>query len=144
MEVDHELKEVYTEEMQMLPHEVFPYSSNADAVSSRLTAPIVTTYIDTEKINFERNRAGLWGWRSDKEEPINGYSCKVFSATNVELVTKTRTEHLPEADRERAKAPRTALQSFLGIAETEHRATTPEPDDHVGFVILFFWVFNLF
>lgn len=71
MEVDHELKEVYTEEMHLLPAEVFPHMDRSkDAVTSRLTAPIVTTYIDTDKINFERNKAGIWGWRSDKEEQV--------------------------------------------------------------------------
>lgn len=71
------------------------------------------------KIFFYRNKAGLWGWRSDKSEQINGHDCKVFSASNVELITKTRLEHLSEADKARAKAPRTPLQSFLGIAEQQ-------------------------
>lgn len=66
-----------------------------------------------------RNKAGLWGWRSDKSEVINGHECKVFSASNVELITKTRLEHLSEADKARARAPRTPLQSFLGITEQQ-------------------------
>ena len=66
-----------------------------------------------------RNKAGLWGWRSDKSEMINGHICKVFSASNVELITKTRLEHLSEPDKLRARAPRTPLQSFLGIAEQQ-------------------------
>lgn len=68
-----------------------------------------------------RNKAGMWGWRSDKTENVNGYECKVFSATNVELVTKTRMEHLTEIDKANArnKNNKTALQNFLGIAEVE-------------------------
>lgn len=53
---------------------------------------------------------------------INGHECKVFSASNVELITKTRLEHLSEADKARARAPRTPLQSFLGIAEQQQES----------------------
>lgn len=59
----------------------------------------------------------MWGWRSDKSEVINGYECKVFSASNVELVTKTRTEHLTETDKARCKNNKNPLQNFLGIAD---------------------------
>ena len=72
---------------------------------------------------FYRNKAGIWGWRSDKSESINGHECKVFSASNVELITKTRMEHLSEADKARARAPRTPLQSFLGIAEQQQESS---------------------
>jgi hypothetical protein len=43
---------------------------------------------------MNRNRSGLWGWRTEKTEKINGYECKVYTANNLQLVTKTRTEHL--------------------------------------------------
>ena len=71
---------------------------------------------------IRRNKAGLWGRRSDKIESVSGHECKVFSASNVEVVTKTRLEHLSEADKARARAPRTPLQSFLGIAEQQDNA----------------------
>lgn len=71
MEIDHETEEVYMEQMKILPSESFlSLQKSSKAVSSRLTSPIVTTYIDTDKINFERNKAGLWGWRSDKTEQV--------------------------------------------------------------------------
>lgn len=66
----------------------------------------------------------MWGWRSDKSEAINGHECKVFSASNVELVTKTRTEHLTETDKARSRNSKTPLQNFLGIAEVEENQTT--------------------
>ena len=50
-----------------------------------------------------RNKAGIWGWRHDKVEAINEYECKVFSASNVQLITKTRTEHLTKEDKEKTK-----------------------------------------
>uniref|UniRef100_S4S063 Ankyrin repeat domain 13 family, member D n=1 Tax=Petromyzon marinus TaxID=7757 RepID=S4S063_PETMA len=72
-----------------------------------------------------RNMSGIWGWRSEKTEAVNGYEAKVYSASNVELVTKTRTEHLSEQDKSRNKdtGTKTPLQSFLGIAE-QHIGTS--------------------
>lgn len=40
------------------------------------------------------------GWRTEKIENINGYNCKVYTANNLQLITKTRVEHL---NSERAK-----------------------------------------
>lgn len=67
-----------------------------ESVATRLHAPVTTNRIDMEKISFERNKTGIWGWRSDKTETINGYECKVYAASNVEFVTRTRNEHLNE------------------------------------------------
>ncbi|XP_067684865.1 ankyrin repeat domain-containing protein 13D-like isoform X1 [Haliotis asinina] len=125
MEIDHDQREVYSETMRISPS--MPDSSimrpSEAAIAARLTSPIVTTYIDTDKISFERNKAGIWGWRNDKIENVNGYECKVFSASNVELVTKTRTEHLTQQDKEKSKRNnKTPLESFLGVAE-EHTKT---------------------
>ncbi|XP_076653675.1 ankyrin repeat domain-containing protein 13D isoform X2 [Halictus rubicundus] len=136
MEVDHETREVYVEHMKLIDIDNMQLMEPPEeGVLARLTNPIVTTYIDTDKISFERNKAGLWGWRSDKTEMINGHDCKVFSASNVELITKTRLEHLSEPDKARARAPRTPLQSFLGIAEQQENclnATTSEEYNNVG------------
>ena len=72
MEIDHETRQVYMEQMQVLPPENVPLMHKAaEAISARLTSPIVTTYVDTDKINFERNKAGIWGWRSDKNEVVS-------------------------------------------------------------------------
>ncbi|RZC34199.1 ankyrin repeat domain-containing protein 13D, partial [Asbolus verrucosus] len=119
MEIDHDIQQVYCEEMRTPDVALGILIPNEESVSQRLTTPIVTTYVDTDKISFERNKAGVWGWRSDKSEVINGHQCKVFSASNVELVTKTRTEHLTETDKARSKNNKTPLQNFLGIAEVE-------------------------
>lgn len=67
-----------------------------ESVAARLHAPVTSNRIDMEKISFERNKTGIWGWRSDKTETINGYNTKVYAATNVEFVTRTRNEHLNE------------------------------------------------
>lgn len=117
MEIDHEIQQCYLEELKTSDETLGVLLPNEETVSQRLTNPIVTTYIDTEKISFERNKAGIWGWRSDKNEIVNGHECKVFGASNVELVTKTRSEHLTEHDKARSKSLRTPLQNFLGIAE---------------------------
>ena len=76
------------------------YEPNERVIDAKLTSPNMTTYLDIEKIEFERNRSGIWGWRSDKTESVNGYECKVYSANNLQLTTKTRMEHLSEKDKE--------------------------------------------
>lgn len=86
-----------------------------------------------------RNKAGMWGWRSDKTETVNSYECKVFGASNVELVTKTRTEHLTESDKAiaKSKSMKTPLQNFLGIAEVEENEAASLPPNvnilYIGF-----------
>ncbi|CAB3383994.1 Hypothetical predicted protein [Cloeon dipterum] len=129
IEVDHEKREVLQEEMRMIgAEELSSLHPSSEALGARLSTPIVTTYVDTEKISFERNKSGIWGWRADKLEEVNGHECKVFSANNVELVTKTRMEHLSAAERSKIHMPKSAFQSFLGIAETEERAHSPSQD----------------
>lgn len=80
----------------------------------------------------------MWGWKSDKTEIVNGYECKVFNATNVELLTKTRTEHLTESDKAMAKARfnKSPLQNFLGIAEIEENEASSLPPNVRNFEII--------
>ena len=58
MEMDHDAKDVYIEELKSVDDFSEIASSlmtpSEHAVSSRLTTPIVHTYVDTEKISFER------------------------------------------------------------------------------------------
>ncbi|KAL2077853.1 hypothetical protein ACEWY4_027357 [Coilia grayii] len=121
MEVDHDKQVVYTEPLSLSPRDA---SSLLDAMlpsqentAQRLTSPIVSTHLNTRNIAFERNKSGIWGWRSEKSEVVSGYEAKVYSASNVELVTRSRTEHLSDQDKSRCKGSKTPLQSFLGIAE---------------------------
>lgn len=127
LEVDHDTRQVFTEKMTTLTSEqALAYMRPHPAmVSHRLTAPVTTTFVDTDKISFERDKAGIWGWRSDRSEEVNSHDCKVFSASNVELVTKTRVEHLTEADKKNSVASKSPIQSFLSIAETEEKQNSP-------------------
>lgn len=54
MEIDHDLRQVYCEEMRSSDDTLGVLMPNEETVSQRLTNPIVTTYVDTEKISFER------------------------------------------------------------------------------------------
>lgn len=55
MEIDHENKQVFFEEMRVITTaDLQILQPNAESVSARLTTPIVTTYVDTDKICFER------------------------------------------------------------------------------------------
>uniref|UniRef100_A0A8D2ZET3 Ankyrin repeat domain 13B n=1 Tax=Scophthalmus maximus TaxID=52904 RepID=A0A8D2ZET3_SCOMX len=88
-----------------------------EQVAGRLSAPVVTTQLDTRNIAFERNKTGILGWRSEKTEAVNGYEAKVYAASNVELITRTRTDHLSDQNKNKTKGGKTPLQNFLGIAE---------------------------
>lgn len=55
MEVDHETKKVYVEHMKLIEdNNIHLMEPSEEGVIARLTNPIVTTYIDTDKISFER------------------------------------------------------------------------------------------
>lgn len=51
----------------------------------------------------------------------------------MELVSKTRLEHLADSDKEKAKSPKTPLQSFLGITETEYRQPSLDKESVCNF-----------
>ncbi|XP_070251447.1 ankyrin repeat domain-containing protein 13B isoform X2 [Myotis yumanensis] len=121
MEIDHDRRVVYTETLALAGQDrellLAAAQPTEEQVLSRLTAPVVTTQLDTKNISFERNKTGILGWRSEKTEVVNGYEAKVYGASNVELITRTRTEHLSEQHKGKVKGCKTPLQSFLGIAE---------------------------
>lgn len=56
MEIDHDSQQVITEQIRVTPEacDMAYLRPSEDAVATRLTSPIVTTYIDTDKISFER------------------------------------------------------------------------------------------
>lgn len=58
MEVDHDKRQVSYETMKVLSPEVADslalLKPSEEMISQRLTTPTTTTYIDTDKINFER------------------------------------------------------------------------------------------
>lgn len=96
IEIDHETQEVMAEEMSSDVGDIVAIPPPIGAIRARLNAPVITNNIEMDKISFERNKSGIWGWRSEKSENINGYNCKVYSASNVEFVTKTRMDHLSD------------------------------------------------
>ncbi|XP_055588773.1 ankyrin repeat domain-containing protein 13D isoform X2 [Uranotaenia lowii] len=124
IEIDHDTGEVSVEHMRNLEAETIDgIPPTKESVALRLQAPVICNHIDMDKISFERNKSGFWGWRSEKVENINGYECKVYGASNVEFITRTRSEHLSE-EQARVKSSRTPLQHILGMAEEDY--------DHAG------------
>ncbi|XP_069082356.1 ankyrin repeat domain-containing protein 13B isoform X3 [Pleurodeles waltl] len=121
MEIDHDRRVVYSETLTLVSQDrevlLAAVQPTEEQAMTRLTAPVVTTQLDTKNIAFERNKSGILGWRSERTETVNGYEAKVYSASNVELVTRTRTEHLSDQHKGKSKGSKTPLQSFLGIAE---------------------------
>lgn len=55
----------------------------------------------------------MWGWGGDKTEVVNGYECKVYTASGVEVLTKTRVEHLSAEDKQVAQSEFISDFSFL-------------------------------
>ncbi len=52
--------------------------------------------------------------RNEKSENINGYQCKVYTANNFELVTRTRIEHMSADDRKAYETGQGSNRNFLG------------------------------
>lgn len=96
IEIDHEAHEVSVEQLKGIIGDINGIPATRESVSARLSAPVTSNRVDMDKISFERNKSGIWGWRSDKLEMVRGYECKVYAASNVEFVTRTRSEHLNE------------------------------------------------
>uniref|UniRef100_A0A4W5M517 Ankyrin repeat domain 13A n=1 Tax=Hucho hucho TaxID=62062 RepID=A0A4W5M517_9TELE len=108
-DISREIEDVTLDSMQPAEQEV----------AKRLTTPIVNTFLDTRDIAFERNKSGFWGWRSDKTEVVNGFEAKVFTVNNVNVVIRTRTEHLTDEEKARIKSERNVLESLLGTVEQQ-------------------------
>lgn len=119
-EIDHDAKEYSMEVMKDIDVELFENGipPTSDSIQLRLQTPIISNSIDIDKISFERNKSGWFAWKNEKNETINGYECRVYNASNVEFITRTRSEHLGESHN-RAKNSRTPLQHFLGMTEED-------------------------
>lgn len=131
-EIDHDAKEYSMEVMRDIDVELFTNGipPSKDSIQMRLQAPIISNSVDVEKISFERNKSGWFAWKNEKNENVNGFDCRVYNASNVEFVTRTRTEHLNE-NHSRSRNSRTPLQHFLGMAEEDYDHSgpnTPTPD----------------
>ncbi|XP_072288867.1 ankyrin repeat domain-containing protein 13A [Eucyclogobius newberryi] len=110
--ISQEMEDVTLESMQPAEQEV----------AKRLTTPVINTYLDTKDIAFERTKTGIWGWRTERTEVVNGFEAKVFSVNNVNVVIRTRTEHLTDEEKSRIKSERNVLESLLGTVELYNTA----------------------
>jgi len=119
LEIDHDTRQVYVEEMSAEPDVDSLKFSTPEQVQHRLSTPLIQTFLDTDNISFQRAKSGLFGWGGERMETVSGMDCKVFGANNVEIVTKTRTEHMSAEDKQRAKANKNPLLSIFGPQETE-------------------------
>ncbi|NWW52346.1 AN13B protein, partial [Pedionomus torquatus] len=79
--IDRDRRVVYSETLALASHDqevlLAAVQPTEEQVMGRLTAPVVTTQLDTKNIAFERNKSGILGWRSEKTEMVNGYEAKV-------------------------------------------------------------------
>lgn len=133
-DINHDNRQVHIDKMVLsdLKNEASNFlTSTSDVMAqARLTCPTSITYLDTDNIVFERSKSGIIGFRTDRTEMINGYECKVFTANNVQLITKTRTEHLSEQDKQNYKEQMQAnsipFQSLLNTVEIVDKNYTDE------------------
>jgi len=84
----------------------------------RLHAPVVCSMIDNNKVSFARQKTGLWGFQHDLEETVSGYHCKVYAVSDIEVITKTRYEHLP-ADHPARRKGRTPAAQVCEVVKCE-------------------------
>ena len=66
------------------------YAPPDGAVYSRMVAPVETTFVDIERIGFERSKgSGLRAWFSsaDALDDVGGYQCKVSISVFFSLVS---------------------------------------------------------
>ncbi|KAH8853568.1 Ankyrin repeat domain-containing protein isoform 1 [Schistosoma japonicum] len=76
--------------------QLFVREPSESTIANKLTQPIFVTYLDTDKVEFEKSKSGILGWRSDRKETINNHPCQIYCASNVQIITLRRTEHLTE------------------------------------------------
>lgn len=126
IEVNHDDRLVATERFEITQQikrlTLDSMTPKTKEVERRLTTPIISTCLDTRSIAFERNTSGFWVWKTERSELVNGYDAKVYTANNLNVVTKIRTEHLTEEEKRRYKADRSPFEAFLGTIEHEHGA----------------------
>lgn len=131
IEIDHDAKEFSVEVMKDIDVELFENGipPSKDAIQLRLQTPINSNNIDIDKISFERNKSGWFAWKNEKNENVNGYDCRVYNASNVEFITRTRSEHLSDAaNKAKSKSP---LQHFLGMTEQDENPESSTAKDNL-------------
>lgn len=111
------------------------FSPSQDVILHRLTHPVVCTHLNVDTIQLELSTYGFLGWRSDRYETVNGFKAAVYSASNVEIVSKSRAEHVDDKNSKKTENSSIAsrfLKSFSGFS-LDHNATTSqnnEPNEH--------------
>ena len=63
-----------------------------------MSAPIVTVSSPGE-VQFARAKSGIWGWRSDRNEEVNGYNSRVWDVKNINVRTEKRVEHMTDEEK---------------------------------------------
>ncbi|XP_078410521.1 ankyrin repeat domain-containing protein 13A isoform X1 [Cetorhinus maximus] len=129
IEVDHDNQVIDREHFSLSQEQqgltLSSIKPTKDQIANRLTSPIVSTCLDTKDISFERNKSGFWGWRTDKTDVVQAHEAKVFTVNNVNVVTRSRTEHLTDDEKAKYKDDKNLLESLLGKVE-EHVNPTNE------------------
>lgn len=103
-----------------------------DDVNVRLNTQIIATKLKiAEKLEFKRAKSGFWGFRSDRNEDVEGYSTEVYHVDGLHLVTKIRSEHLPENTDSALKKTllRVSSSGTLGHSDSNASLSTPQQNE---------------
>lgn len=114
-EIDHDKKCFWKESIKNRDENLTLESLHppAPVISSRFRTPNVSIHLDHENISFTRQKSGFAWFGHDKTETVNGYEAKVFTVSGVEMVTRTRTEHMSHDDLTRMKEDKKRNESQL-------------------------------
>ncbi|EDO48129.1 predicted protein, partial [Nematostella vectensis] len=128
LEIDHERRRVWTETLSLRYYSQRWQKDAASRMFYCVRTLIFAIIISVQISNYICYRhKTMWGWGGDKTETVDDYECKVYTASGVEVVTKTRVEHLADEDRKQTQSKSTMIASFLGIEEENQL----NPAEHV-------------
>jgi hypothetical protein len=100
--VDHGQRAAYIQNIDLKSSPALDdFAPAEDVISEKLSTPITTTGVNIDAVGFERSKSfGILSFlSSDKHEEVEGYDCRVYNASNLKVITKTRAEHLCEEDK---------------------------------------------
>ncbi|KAJ9072714.1 hypothetical protein DSO57_1024335 [Entomophthora muscae] len=86
-----------------------------EEVSVALNSKISITNIPTTSISFRREYVGVWGFKTPRMERVSGYDCEVWKVNNIELRSRTRTEHLSHETQDETPEPFTLDEKLLTV-----------------------------
>ena len=87
-----------------------------DRLDELMSSPIVTVSSPGE-VQFVRAKSGIWGWRSDRNEEVNGYRARVWDVKNINVRTEKRVEHMTDEEKQEVEEIDRAIEQAEDAGE---------------------------